>query len=83
MIRKVMISSIQNKSDKAEIDNILLNDIGKQIVKFMSVEGNTALNISDHHPVEEVIDIAAATEENPKTKLMCKSKWKKCNKTVR
>ena len=27
-------SSIQNKSDKAEIDNILLNDQGEQIVKM-------------------------------------------------
>ena len=64
-----------NKDDKAEIDDILMNNIARQVMKAVSVENKTAQNTSNHIPVVGTLNIAPDVKSKEKIELNCKPKW--------
>ncbi|MEW8547951.1 MAG: reverse transcriptase family protein, partial [Candidatus Thiodiazotropha sp.] len=72
-----------NKTDKAEIDYVLFNRLGEDIVKGVAIEEENALNTSDHRPVyaEISIDVKAKTGAEA-TVIQIKPKWESCDKRV-
>ena len=71
-----------NKTDRAEIDYILLNDKSKSIVRNVAVDNGQTLNTSDHVPVIGTFKIHTKKTVNQTTKVMCKPKWDRCDRSV-
>ena len=71
-----------NKTDRAEIDYILLNDKSKSIVRNVAVDNDQTLNTSDHVPVIGTFKIHTKKTVNQTTKVMCKPKWDRCDRSV-
>ena len=63
--------------------SLVLNNraqIGKSLVKLVSVETNIDLNPSDHIPVQAVLDLDVEKKTIPERWIRCKPKWDKCDK---
>ena len=71
-----------NKSDKAEIDYILFNDKCKQYLGNVTVDNRLSSNTSDHIPVVGTLFIQNRKTTNQKTKVVCKPKWDRCDKSA-
>ena len=71
-----------NKSDKAEIDYILYNELGSDVVKFVSVESSVTFNTSDHVPVHAVLNLKVKQKTSSDLMIRCKPKWGKCDRNV-
>ena len=71
-----------NKHDKAEIDYILYNEHGKELVTSVKVQTSDALNTSDHVPVVSTLSIRTGKLQPAVETNRCKPKWDKCNKQV-
>ena len=71
-----------NKTDKAEIDYILLNTHSKQLVKTVKVDSSSALNTPDHVQVIGTYSIHKKEKGNQTITVMCKPKWNQCNKAI-
>ncbi|MEW8542501.1 MAG: hypothetical protein AB2693_03120, partial [Candidatus Thiodiazotropha sp.] len=71
-----------NKLDKAEIDYILFNMHGGQLVTAVEVDTRTATNTSDHVAVIGTLDIPTKESKKELVKLTCKPRWDKCDKTA-
>ena len=69
-----------NKTDNAEIDYILCNNMGQQFFSSVKVETECNLNTSDHIPVTAVLNLPVLQQDAGKTVIRCKPKWDKCDK---
>lgn len=71
-----------NKSDKAEIDYILYNKSGNDLIQDVSVAREIALNTSDHVPVTGVLNVTTKDVPRQHLQITCKPKWDKCDRAV-
>ena len=71
-----------NKTDRAEIDYIPLNEKSKSIVRNVAVDNGQTLNTSDHVPVIGTFKIHTKKTVNQTTKVVCNAKWDRCDMSV-
>ena len=65
----------------AEIDYILTNDLGKNVVSDVWVESEDHQNTSDHQCVRCTIELSYSETKNRLPPLSSKPQWHKCNKS--
>ena len=71
-----------NKADCAEIDYVLFNERGRQLVDSVRIETKTAANTSDHVPVIATLKIEASYTQIDSYTIQCKPKWDKCDTQI-
>ena len=71
-----------NKTDKAEIDDVLFDKHSKQIVTTVTVDSKTSLNTSDHRPIFGTLSLKLTPKTGDKqaARIMCKPKSDRCDK---
>ena len=71
-----------NKTYKAEIDYVLYNKNGNDLIMEVSVAREVALNTSDHVPVLGVLKTRTKDVPRQNLQITCKPKWDKCDRSA-